>query len=96
MFKDDDDINFAKKLLHGVLQNGSARELIDQNTQNWELDRIVFMDILIMEVAISELIDFPTIPINVTLNSILRLPSLIAPIKVVRLSMVCWIILSAN
>jgi N utilization substance protein B len=74
MFKDDDDINFAKKLLHGVLQNGSAyRELIDQNTQNWELDRIAFMDILIMEVAISELIDFPTIPINVTLNEYIEI-----------------------
>ena len=74
MFKDDEDIDFAKKLLHGVLQNGSTyRELIDQNTQNWELDRIAFMDILIMEVAISELIDFPTIPINVTLNEYIEI-----------------------
>ena len=74
MFKDDEDIDFAKKLLHGVLQNGSAyRELIDQNTQNWELDRIAFMDILIMEVAISELVDFPTIPVNVTLNEYIEI-----------------------
>jgi N utilization substance protein B len=47
--------------------------LIDENTQNWELDRIAFMDILIMEIAISELIDFPTIPINVTLNEYIEI-----------------------
>jgi len=74
MFKDDEDVVFAKKLLHGVLKNGAGyREIIDKHTQNWELDRIAFMDILIMEVALSELMDFPTIPINVTLNEYIEI-----------------------
>ncbi len=74
MFKDDDDAEFAKKLLHGVLRNGSDyRTLIDQNTQNWELERIAFMDTLIMEVAMSEIMDFPTIPVNVTLNEYIEI-----------------------
>lgn len=74
MFKDDEDVEFAKKLLHGVLKNGlSYREIIDKNTKNWELDRIAFMDILIMEVAMSELMDFPTIPVNVTLNEYIEI-----------------------
>jgi N utilization substance protein B len=74
MFKDDEDIDFAKRLLHGVLKNGlTYREYIDKNTKNWELDRIAFMDILIMEVALSELMDFPTIPINVTLNEYIEI-----------------------
>jgi N utilization substance protein B len=74
MFKDQEDIDFAKKLLHGVLKNGlSYREIIDKNTRNWELDRIAFMDILIMEVAMSELMDFPTIPVNVTLNEYIEI-----------------------
>lgn len=74
MFKDEDDVEFAKKLLHGVLKNGSDyREIIDKHTQNWELDRIAFMDILIMEVALSELMDFPTIPVNVTLNEYIEI-----------------------
>lgn len=74
MFKDDEDIEFAKKLLHGVLQNGEEyRQLIDKYTQNWELDRIAFMDILIMEVALSELFNFPTIPVNVTLNEYIEI-----------------------
>jgi len=74
MFKDEEDMEFARKLLRGVLTNGSKyRELIDQNTKNWELDRIAYMDILIMQVALSEIMDFPTIPVNVTLNEYIEI-----------------------
>lgn len=74
MFKDEEDAEFARKLLRGVLLNGNTyKEVIDKHTQNWELDRIAFMDILIMEVALSELMDFPTIPVNVTLNEYIEI-----------------------
>jgi len=74
MFKDEEDADFARKLIRGALKNGeSYRKIIDENTRNWDLDRIAFMDILIMEVAISELIDFPTIPVNVTLNEYIEI-----------------------
>ncbi len=74
MFKDDEDVDFAKKLLHGSMKNGAEyRAVIDKNTRNWELERIAFMDILIMEVAMSELMDFPTIPVNVTLNEYIEI-----------------------
>lgn len=74
MFKDDEDEEFARKLIQGVLKNGHKyREIIDKNTRNWELDRIAFMDTLIMEVAMSELMDFPTIPVNVTLNEYIEI-----------------------
>jgi len=66
--------NFARKLLRGVLTNGNQyRQMIDENAKNWELDRIAYMDILIMEVALSELMDFPTIPVNVTLNEYIEI-----------------------
>jgi len=74
MFKDEEDSEFASKLIRSVLSKGPAlREMIDENTRNWELDRIAFMDIVIMEVALSELLDFPTIPINVTLNEYIEI-----------------------
>jgi len=74
MFKDAEDGEFARKLLESVLTKGpSYRELIDQNTKNWELDRIAFMDIVIMEVALAELLNFPTIPVNVTLNEYIEI-----------------------
>jgi len=74
MFKDQEDIDFASKLIRSVLTKGPAlREMIDVNTKNWEIDRIAFMDIVIMEVALAELLDFPTIPVNVTLNEYIEI-----------------------
>jgi N utilization substance protein B len=77
MFKDEEDAEFARKLLQGVLtKSDSLRDMIDRNTKNWELDRIAFMDILIMQVALAELLDFPTIPVNVTLNEYIEIAKL--------------------
>jgi len=74
MFKDQEDIDFASKLIRSVLTKGPAlREMIDVNTKNWEIDRIAFMDIVIMEVALAELMDFPNIPVNVTLNEYIEI-----------------------
>ena len=36
--------------------------------KNWETERIANMDLIIMQVALAEIMTFPTIPINVTLN----------------------------
>jgi N utilization substance protein B len=69
MFKDETDREFAVKLLKESLWNGNAyRELIDKYTKNWESERIAMMDMVIMQIAIAEIISFPSIPINVTLN----------------------------
>jgi N utilization substance protein B len=77
MFKDEEDAEFARKLLQSVLtKSDSLRDMIDRNTKNWELDRIAFMDILIMQVALAELLDFPTIPVNVTLNEYIEIAKL--------------------
>ncbi len=74
MFKDQEDAEFATKLIRNVLTKGTElREMIDNNTKNWELDRIAFMDIVIMEVALAELLNFPTIPVNVTLNEYIEI-----------------------
>ncbi len=74
MFKDQEDAEFATKLLRSVLSKANdLRNMIDANTKNWEIDRIAFMDIVIMEVALAELLDFPTIPVNVTLNEYIEI-----------------------
>lgn len=74
MFKDQEDADFARKLLRTVLTHGNEyRQMIDENTNNWELDRIAYMDILIMQVALAEIMVFPTIPVNVTLNEYIEI-----------------------
>lgn len=69
MFKDETDREFAVKLLRESLLGGKEyRELIDKYTKNWESERIALMDMVIMQIAIAEIVTFPSIPISVTLN----------------------------
>ena len=69
MFKDEEDRRFAIHLLRqSILEGASNSVRIDRYTQNWELDRIACIDLYIMQMAITELLNFPSIPVSVTLN----------------------------
>jgi len=77
MFKDEDDRQFAKDLLRkAIINHDELRELIKNHSKNWDLDRIAFMDILIMQLAITEFMFFPSIPTKVTLNEYIELSKL--------------------
>ena len=74
MFKDEDDRLFVKKLFTDSIANGNKyREIIRRNITNWELERVALMDIIIMQTALAELMSFPAIPVNVTLNEYIEL-----------------------
>ncbi len=74
MFKDEEDRAFASELFRFALINADDyKALIDEHTKNWEVDRIAFMDVVIMQLALSELLNFPTIPVNVTLNEYIEI-----------------------
>ena len=82
MFKDDEDAEFAKMLFRKTLMNVDVNKaLIDQHTKNWENDRVAFMDIVIMLVAIAEIKSFPTIPVKVTLNEYIEIAKAYSTIK---------------
>ena len=69
MFKDEEDRRFAIGLLRKTILEGESHNArIEKHIKNWELDRIACIDLYIMQIAITELLNFPTIPINVTLN----------------------------
>lgn len=74
LYKSDEDKEFPKKLIRKVILNSKEySELIKQYSKNWEVDRIAFMDILLMQMAIAEVIEFSSIPMKVTLNEYLEL-----------------------
>nr|WP_129735330.1 transcription antitermination factor NusB [Parabacteroides goldsteinii] len=69
MFKDLEDHSFAIKLFRQtLLKSDEYRERINRHMKNWETERIANMDLIIMQVALAEIMTFPSIPINVTLN----------------------------
>jgi len=74
LFKNDEDQEFVKTLFRkAVLHSDKCSELIDKNTTNWEVERIALMDILVMQLAITEILEFPEIPVKVTLNEYIEI-----------------------
>jgi transcription antitermination protein NusB len=74
LFKSPSDEDFSKNLLRKVILNHKEyRELIEKYSKNWDIDRIAFVDILLMEMAIAEVLEFQSIPVKVTLNEYLEL-----------------------
>jgi transcription antitermination protein NusB len=74
LFKNAEDEEFVKILFRkAVLHSEKCSELIDKNTTNWEVERIALMDILVMKLAITEILEFPEIPVKVTLNEYIEI-----------------------
>jgi N utilization substance protein B len=70
----DEDSKFVKDLFVYTLKNDNAyQELIAERTKNWESERIALMDTILMKMAICELMNFPSIPVKVTINEYLEL-----------------------
>ena len=76
-FKDDEDQDFARRLFRrAILNSDYYRHLISENTKNWDLDRVAFMDVIIMQIALAEVLSFPNIPISVSLNEYVEIAKL--------------------
>lgn len=74
LYKNKEDRDYVVKLFRQtILHRDEYVEYIKKNTRNWDLERIAFMDILIMQTAIAELVAFPSIPIKVSLNEYLEI-----------------------
>ncbi len=74
LYKSSEDEDFPKKLIRKVILNHEEYEaIINKFSKNWDIDRIAFMDILLMQMAIAEVLEFSSIPVKVTLNEYLEL-----------------------
>ena len=81
-FKDDEDQEFARRLFRRTILNSDYyRHLISENTRNWDLDRVAFMDVIIMQCALAEILSFPNIPISVTLNEYVDIAKVYSTLK---------------
>ncbi|BEG99137.1 transcription antitermination factor NusB [Bacteroides sedimenti] len=81
-FKDEEDQEFARRLFRrSILNEDYYRHLISENTKNWDLDRVAFMDVIIMQIALAEILSFPNIPISVSLNEYVEIAKLYSTSK---------------
>ena len=69
LYKNEEIKDFAKILLRKAIVNANEYiKIIEKHTRNWDPDRIAQTDRMILQLAIAEAIEFPTIPVKVTLN----------------------------
>lgn len=77
MYAADEDCEFATRLFSATLERGEElRDMIRAFTKNWEFNRLTFMDVIIMQIALAEIITFDNIPLNVSFNEYLDLAKL--------------------
>ena len=70
----EEDKEFVGKLFVTAAHLDKAyHDLIANNTKNWEVDRLPLTDRVILQMAIAELIEFPNIPVKVTINEYIEL-----------------------
>ncbi len=70
----EEDSKFVKELFTYTLKNDEKYQtMIAERTKNWESERIALIDTILMKMAICELLNFPTIPVKVTINEYLDL-----------------------
>ncbi|MBB1647198.1 hypothetical protein D3C87_194280 [compost metagenome] len=78
----NDDSDYVIALLGKTIRNTNEyQKLISEKTKNWESDRIALMDTLLMRMAICELVNFPSIPVKVTINEYIEISKVFSTLK---------------
>lgn len=75
LYKDEvEDVKFYKALFTKTVENGdSYYDIIEKNLHNWEAERIIGTDMILMKMAMCELMEFPSIPVKVTINEYIEI-----------------------
>lgn len=75
-FKDDEDREFGPALLKAAIKGQPEYNAWIQQalrTNEWEADRLAFMDVVIMTTALAEILNFPKIPVSVSINEYIEI-----------------------
>lgn len=74
VYKDDEDREFVIDLFRKTIRHDQeTRESIEQKATNWELDRIAMVDLILLQMALTEFKYFHNIPPKATLNEYIEL-----------------------
>ena len=76
-YKDAEDKDFAIKLFRATILNADQyQRFMSETSRNWDFSRLAYMDVIIMQIAIAEMLTFPNIPVSVTINEYVELAKL--------------------
>ena len=74
LFKDSEEKSFGLDLLRkACIHSERFSELIATKTKNWDLERVALIDLIMMQMALAEILELPTVPVKVTINEYVEL-----------------------
>lgn len=77
LYKAEDDKDFMVALFRNTIMSDTDNiKLISDRMSNWEPDRLASIDFLLMKMALTEAMNFPAIPVKVTLNEYIEISKL--------------------
>lgn len=76
-YDDIEDREYALKLFRSTILNADTyQRYMSETSRNWNFSRLAYMDVVLMQIAIAEMLTFPNIPISVTINEYVDLAKL--------------------
>ena len=65
----EEEKDFARKLFRSAILNADEyQRFMSEASRNWDFSRLAYMDIILMQIAIAEMMTLPNVPISVTIN----------------------------
>ena len=81
-YDSEEDKEFARKLFRATIMNADEyQRYMSEASRNWDFSRLAYMDVVIMQIAIAEMMSFPSIPISVTINEFVDIAKLYSTMK---------------
>ena len=76
-YDSEEDKDYARKLFRASILNADEyQRYMSETSRNWDFSRLAYMDVVIMQIAIAEMMTFPSIPVSVTINEFVEIAKL--------------------
>ena len=73
-YDSEEEKDYARKLFRAAILNADEyQRYMSEASRNWDFSRLAYMDVIIMQIAIAEMLTFPSIPLMVTINEFVDL-----------------------
>ena len=76
-YDSEEDRDYARKLFRASILNADEyQHYMSEASRNWDFSRLAYMDVIVMQIAIAEMMTFPSIPVSVTINEFVDIAKL--------------------
>ncbi len=71
---EEEDLEFAVQLFQKTIRySGEFEKMISERTLNWDTERIAMLDMLLLKMALTEIMEFQAIPVKVSFNEYIEI-----------------------